>query len=215
LVLVAPSVLAADFSKLGKELSLIEKAKPDFIHFDVMDGHYVPNLTFGPPVMKALFGKTSVPFEAHLMVSNPEALLKEYVAAGAKRIIFHPETVKMPFRTIKKIKLLGAKPGICINNKVDVRRAFRFLKHVDLVLIMSVEAGFGGQVFNNLALKKIRVLKEECVRQNVFPLIAVDGGINEKTGKLAVDAGANLLVVGSAVFGSKNPVKAINFLKKL
>ncbi|MBI5553375.1 MAG: ribulose-phosphate 3-epimerase [Candidatus Diapherotrites archaeon] len=215
MALVSVSILSVDFTQLGKKMRAIDRAKPDWWHMDVMDGHYVPNLSFGPPIIKTLRPLTQTPFEAHLMVSNPEKLLTEYVNAGCQRIIFHPETTKSPHQLIQKIHSLGAQAGICINNRTPIRFAYPHLNHVEMVLVMSVEAGFGGQKFNPQALQKTRELVKECIKQQASPLIAMDGGINPQNGAQALAVGVQLLIAGQSITGAANPGLALKSLKKL
>ncbi len=212
---VAPSILNADFGKIEKELKMLEKAKANLVHLDVMDGVFVPNISFGLTVIKSIRKYSKLPFDTHLMISKPDKYVEKFFKAGSDLITFHPETTKNPKKLIKKIQSLGATAGICINNNVPIKKAIPLLEYTDLVLIMSVNAGFGGQKFNKKALKKLEYIKKTSEKQGLTPIISIDGGINEKTGKQAVQHGADVLIAGSYIFNSKKPIKAIQTLKKI
>lgn len=205
MVKIAPSILSADFSKLGDEVKKIDQCGADFIHIDVMDGDFVPNITFGMPVIKAIRDKSNKIFDVHLMVSNPSRYIDEFVEAGADIITIHYEAEKHIDRTINYIKSKGVKAAIALNPATPVALIKNIIKDLDMVLIMSVNPGFGGQKFIEYSIDKIREVKElsEAVGNNEL-LIQVDGGIDRGNASRVIAAGANVLVAGSAVFGDGN-----------
>ena len=211
MTLIAPSLLSADFSKLGKEIQALEKAKADLIHWDVMDGHFVPNLTFGPCVMKDNRSYTKLPFDVHLMVEHPSQWIDQCAEAGADIITVHLESSDRVADCVSHIHALGKKAGISLKPQTNVSRIIPFIPEIDLVLIMSVEPGKGGQIFQAQALKKIVALKDLIGRKKVQ--ISVDGGINFETAEACRFAGADILVAGTSVFKSKSYAKAIQSLK--
>jgi len=196
MVKISPSILSSDFSRLGEEIKAITKAGADYIHIDVMDGNFVPNLTFGPPIIKAIRKYTDLPFDVHLMIDSPERYIKDYYNAGADIITVHAEASTHLHRTIQEIKALGVKAGVSINPATSVEAIKYVLNNVDLVLIMTVNPGFGGQSFIDSCVPKIKQVKE--LNPNI--LIEIDGGINSETAKICVDNGANMLVAGSYIF---------------
>ena len=199
---VAPSVIAADQARLGEEVQRIEQAGADLLHIDVMDGHFVPNITIGPDVVRALDKVTDLPLEAHLMISNPQRFIQPFSQAGADYITIHIETCKKnASKLISQIKGLGKKAGISLNPDTPLAEIEDCLDVVDLVLIMSVEAGFGGQVFNPVALDRLRQVRDMVVPE---VLLEVDGGVNEDTIADCAEAGAHLFVVGSALFAKQD-----------
>ncbi|RLF30441.1 MAG: ribulose-phosphate 3-epimerase [Thermoplasmata archaeon] len=214
MVLVAPSILSADFSKLGEEIKAVEMAGADWIHIDVMDGHFVPNLTIGPVVVKSIRKTTSLPFDVHLMISNPEKYIERFVDAGADILTVHIETVENPLEVINKIRDLGCKAGLTLNPDTPFKRISEFVSEVDLVLIMTVYPGFSGQKFKEEMIPKISEARKkiDSIRRDIY--LEVDGGINDKTSILAKNAGADVLVAGNHVFKNKNYEKAISLLKK-
>jgi ribulose-phosphate 3-epimerase len=201
---ISPSILSADFSQLGNEIKRLEEGGADLIHVDVMDGHFVPNLTIGPPVIKALKKNCSIKFDVHLMISPVHKYIDAYADAGADIITIHPEATDDLSASIKKIKDLGKKVGVSLNPETKVSIIKDHLDQIDLVLIMSVNPGFGGQKFMPEVLDKIKELKNVQKEQNVDFDIEIDGGINFENSKIAIEAGANILVSGTTIFKSNN-----------
>jgi ribulose-phosphate 3-epimerase len=198
--LIAPSILSADFAKLGEEVRAIDEAGADWIHIDVMDGHFVPNLTIGPGVVKALRRHTAKPFDVHLMISPVDVFLEDFAEAGADVITVHPEAGPHVHRTVQRIRGLGKKAGVSLNPGTSPDALDYVLDDVDLVLVMSVNPGFGGQKFISSQLRKIEVIAEKISSRGLSADIEVDGGIDSETAPLAVSAGARILVAGSASF---------------
>ena len=201
---ISPSILAADFSQLGIEIKRLEDGGADMIHVDVMDGHFVPNLTIGPPVIKALKKQSSIPFDVHLMISPVHKYIEAYSDAGADIITIHPEATDDLKSTISKIKSLNKKVGVSLNPKTKIDIITKYLDEIDLVLIMSVNPGFGGQKFMPEVLEKIKDLKKIQIEERKSFDIEIDGGINFENAKTAIEAGANILVSGTTIFKSNN-----------
>ena len=212
---ISPSILSADFSQLGNEIKRLEESGADMIHVDVMDGHFVPNLTIGPPVIKALKQNCSLKFDVHLMISPVHKYIEAYADAGADIITIHPEATDNLKESILKIKSLNKKVGVSLNPESKIDLIKDLLNEIDLVLIMSVNPGFGGQKFMPEVLHKIKDLKKIQTEKNIDFDIEIDGGINFDNYQLAIDAGANILVSGTTVFKSNNGdiKKNINLLK--
>ena len=197
---ISPSILSADFSKLGKEIQDLEKAKADLIHIDVMDGHFVPNITIGPEVIKKLRKYTSLPFDVHLMVSPVHNFIKNFAEAGSDIITIHPEATDNLESSIKKIKSYNKKAGVSLNPETPIEKVLPVLNLIDLVLIMSVNPGFGGQKFMPETLEKVKKLKKEINSKNLKTQIEIDGGINFENSKSAIKAGVDILVSGTTIF---------------
>ena len=212
---ISPSILSADFSQLGTEIKRLEEGGADMIHVDVMDGHFVPNLTIGPPVIKALRKHCSIKFDVHLMISPVHKYIEAYADAGADIITIHPEATENLEESISKIKSLNKKVGVSLNPESKLDLITNYLEKIDLVLIMSVNPGFGGQKFMPEVLNKVKQLKEIKSKRNMNFDIEIDGGINFDNCQSAIEAGANILVSGTTVFKSNNGdiKKNINLLK--
>ena len=201
---ISPSILSADFSQLGNEIKRLEEGGADMIHVDVMDGHFVPNLTMGPPIIKTLRNYTKLPFDVHLMISPVHKYIKDYADAGADIITIHPEATENLKSSVEHIKSLNKKVGVSLNPESKIDLITDLLNDIDLVLIMSVNPGFGGQKFMPEVLEKIKELKKIRDQKNLNFDIEIDGGINFENNKLAIEAGANILVSGTTIFKNNN-----------
>lgn len=212
--LVAPSILAADFNRLGDQIETINQSDADFVHCDVMDGVFVPNISFGIPIIQAVSRVSKKPLDVHLMIVNPEKYITDYFRAGASVITVHYEACTHLHRTVQQIKDLGIKASVCLNPHTPVALLEDIISELDMVLLMSVNPGFGGQLFIENTYRKTSALKEMIIRQNSPALIEIDGGVNFEVGKKLCDVGADILVAGSFVFGSADPIGTIATLKK-
>ena len=212
---ISPSILSADFSKLGDEIQNLEKAEADLIHIDVMDGHFVPNITIGPEVISKLRKYTTLPFDVHLMISPVHNFIKNFADAGADIITIHPEATNDLVSSIKKIKSYNKKAGVSLNPKTSVNKVLPVLNLIDLVLVMSVNPGFGGQQFIKDTLEKVKVLRKEIDSKKLKTQIEIDGGINFENAKMAKEAGVDILVSGTTIFKENggNLKKNIQLLK--
>ena len=214
MALLAPSLLSADFVRLAEVIARVEAAGADWLHLDTMDGHFVPNLTFGPPVVAAIRKISKLPLDVHLMVSNPAALVEQFAEAGADYLTVHVETEPHLHRLVNRIRELGVKPAVTLNPATSVDLLDEILSEVDMVLVMSVNPGFGGQKFIPASLDKIRRLRQKLKRLDRQVLIEVDGGVNQETAPQLIEAGVDVLVAGSAVFGSADMKATIAALKQ-
>ncbi|CEG26777.1 ribulose-phosphate 3-epimerase [Bacillus sp. B-jedd] len=209
MVKIAPSILSADFSKLGDEIKDVEQGGADYIHVDVMDGHFVPNITIGPLIVEAARRATTLPLDVHLMIENPDLYIEEFAKAGADYLTVHVEACRHLHRTVHLIKSFGIKAGVVLNPATPVSSIEHVIQDVDLVLLMSVNPGFGGQKFISGVLPKIREVKSLADRLGTEVEIEVDGGVNVETARLCIEAGATVLVAGSAVYNQPDRAKAI------
>lgn len=213
MIKVAPSILSANFAKLGEEIKDVEQGGADYIHIDVMDGHFVPNITIGPLIVEAIRPVTKLPLDVHLMIENPDAYLESFVNAGADIITVHVEACKHLHRTIQTIKSLGIKAGVVLNPATPVELIHHVIDDIDMVLLMTVNPGFGGQSFIHSVLPKIRQVKQLIDERGLSVEIEVDGGVNVETAELCIEAGANVLVAGSAVYNQKDRKDAISRIR--
>lgn len=214
MVKISPSILSCDFSKMGEEFIKMENCGADWLHIDVMDGHFVPNITLGAPIVKALRKTSSLTFDVHLMISDPYKYINDFVSAGSDIITFHYECDSDIEKTIDLINSLGCKAGLSVKPGTPIEKVFPYLDKLAMVLVMTVEPGFGGQSFMSDMMPKIETLRKECERRNLSIEIQVDGGISLKTIDQAAKAGANVFVAGSAVFGAEDPKEMISSLRK-
>ena len=216
-ILISPSVLAADFSKLGDEVQSVSEMGADFIHLDIMDGHFVPNLSFGADIVKGIRAYSNLPFDVHLMITNPEIYINSYVDAGANLITVHPESTSHIHSVLQQIKKSGIKAGVALNPGTPIEVLDNIIDITDLILVMTVNPGFGGQSFLLSQLAKISKIRSIINKDNYLIDLSVDGGINAKTAALAINAGANVLVAGTSIFKSKDKtyLESINQLRNI
>jgi ribulose-phosphate 3-epimerase len=213
--LIAPSVLAADFANLQKDSEMLNKSQADWFHIDIMDGVFVPNISFGMPVLKAIAKHASKPLDVHLMIVNPDQYIETFAALGSAVLTVHYEACDHLHRTLQKIKSCGMKAGVALNPHTPISVLESIIKDIDVVCIMSVNPGFGGQSFIEETYTKVRALKALITEKGSTSLIEIDGGVTNKNAKQLVNAGADVLVAGSYVFGSEDPMKTIEGLKSL
>ncbi|TDL72837.1 ribulose-phosphate 3-epimerase [Rhodococcus qingshengii] len=213
MVKIAPSILSADFARLGEEIVAAEKAGADYIHIDVMDGHFVPNITIGPLIVEAIRPITKLPLDVHLMIENPDQFIENFAKAGADYITVHVEACRHLHRTIHHIKSFGIKAGVVLNPATPVESIQHILADIDMVLLMSVNPGFGGQKFIPEVLPKIRKVKEMADSIGKELEIEIDGGVNPETAKQCMEAGANVLVAGSAIYNQEDYAAAISLIR--
>lgn len=213
MVKIAPSILSADFAKLGEEIKDVEQGGADYIHVDVMDGHFVPNITIGPLIVDAIRPITTLPLDVHLMIENPDLYIEAFAKSGADYITVHVEACRHLHRTIQYIKSFGVKAGVVLNPATPVETIQHVIADIDMVLLMSVNPGFGGQKFIYEVLPKIKAVKEMIDVRGLDVEIEIDGGVNAETAKLCIEAGASVLVAGSAIYNEKDRAKAIATLK--
>ncbi|AST92098.1 ribulose-phosphate 3-epimerase [Sutcliffiella cohnii] len=213
MIKIAPSILSADFANLEREIKDVEQGGADYIHVDVMDGHFVPNITIGPLIVEAARRSTTIPLDVHLMIESPDQYIESFVKAGADIITVHVEACTHLHRTIQHIKSFGIKAGVVLNPATPVETIKHIIKDVDLVLLMTVNPGFGGQAFIHEVLPKIKEVVQLVKENSLDVEIEVDGGVNEETARLCVEAGANVLVAGSAIYNQQNRKEAIELIR--
>jgi ribulose-phosphate 3-epimerase len=213
--MIAPSILAADFTHLAKDIEMINRSEADWLHFDVMDGQFVPNISFGMPVLKALSGIATKPIDAHLMVVQPEQWIEQMAALGVRMFTVHAETSPNLHRTVQRIHEAGMQAGVAINPATPVSMLEEIISDVDMALVMSVNPGFGGQKFIESSVDKVYRLRQLIEARESQAIIEVDGGVNLQTGARLVEAGADLLVAGNSVFAAEDPEAMIHALKQL
>lgn len=213
MVKIAPSILSADFSKLGEEILAVEHGGADYIHIDVMDGHFVPNITIGPLIVEAIRPITALPLDVHLMIEDPDQYIEAFAKAGADYITVHVEACRHLHRTIQMIKSFGVKAGVVLNPATPVETIQHIIGDIDMVLLMSVNPGFGGQAFIPEVLPKIRKVKQMVDQKGLMVDIEIDGGVNSETAKLCMEAGADVLVAGSAIYNQDDYAKAISLIR--
>jgi ribulose-phosphate 3-epimerase len=215
MIRLAPSILSADFSKLAADAARVERAGAHLLHMDIMDGHFVPNISFGPAVMKSLLGKTGLPFDVHLMIENADSIIPEFVTERTEYIVVHQEACAQLGRTLDMIRDLGAKPGVALNPATPVRVLDCVLAEVELVLIMTVNPGYSGQKFRPAGIEKIRRLAEIRKEKNLSFQIEVDGGVSHSNARVLAEAGTDIFVTGSSLFGAPDASRWIEEFKRL
>lgn len=213
MIKIAPSILSADFARLGSEIEEVDKAGADYIHVDVMDGHFVPNITIGPLIVEAIRPVTKLPLDVHLMIENPDQYIEAFAKAGADIITVHVEACRHLHRTIHHIKSFGIRAGVVLNPATPVDTIKHIISDVDMVLLMSVNPGFGGQKFIPEVLAKITAVKEMAAQKGMDIEIEIDGGVNPETAKLCIEAGATVLVAGSAIYNQDDYAQAISLIR--
>lgn len=213
MIKISPSILSCDYSKMGEEFKRMKDCGADWLHIDVMDGHFVPNITLGAPIVKCMRKCSDLVFDVHLMISDPKKYIPDFVKAGADIITFHVESDSPVEETVDLIRSLGCKAALSVKPKTPVEVVFPYLDKLSMVLVMTVEPGFGGQSFMADMMDKVKLLRAESEKRGLDMDIQVDGGINEKNAGLAVESGANVLVAGSAIFGSADPKATIASLR--
>ncbi|MDO4380094.1 MAG: ribulose-phosphate 3-epimerase [Clostridia bacterium] len=213
MIKISPSILSCDYSKMGEEFERMKECGADWLHIDVMDGHFVPNITLGAPIVKCMRKCSDLVFDVHLMISDPKKYVPDFVKAGSDVITFHIESDSPVEETIDLIRELGCKAALSVKPGTPVEEVFPFLEKLSMVLVMTVEPGFGGQSFMPDMMEKVKALRAEIDKRGLETDIQVDGGINEENAALAVESGATVLVAGSAIFGSKDPKKTIANLR--
>jgi len=214
-ILIAPSVLAADFANLQRDIEMINNSQADWFHIDVMDGHFVPNISYGMPVIEAIKKYATKPLDVHLMIEKPERYIEIFKQVGADIITVHYEATVHLHRTLRQIKDVGCKAGVVLNLSTPVSVLEDILPDCYMVLLMSINPGFGGQKFEEITIDKVKKLRKMIDDRGLATLIEIDGGVNQETGQRLIDAGANVLVAGSYVFGNANPVEVISSLKNM
>ena len=212
-VRIAPSILSADFARLGEDVAMVERAGADLLHVDVMDGHFVPNITIGPPVVAALKRVTALPLDVHLMIADPDRYLDAFVRAGAATVTVHAEATRHLHRTLTRIRELGARAGVAVNPSTPVDTVGEVLSEADLILIMSVNPGFGGQAFIARSVEKVAEARALVSKSGRAPDIEVDGGVDATNASALVRAGATILVAGASIFGTPDPAEATRRLR--
>ena len=214
-ILIAPSVLAADFANLQRDIEMINNSQADWFHIDVMDGHFVPNISYGMPVIEAIKKYATKPLDVHLMIEKPERYIEIFKQVGADIITVHYEATVHLHRTLRQIKDVGCEAGVVLNLSTPISVLEDILPDCYMVLLMSINPGFGGQKFEEITIDKVKKLRKMIDDRGLATLIEIDGGVNQETGQRLIDAGANVLVAGSYVFGNANPVEAISSLKNM